>query len=271
MRSQTSFTTTWKNDRAGEDSIIDMEITPAYSPRMFEGKTILISGSSKGIGAAVARLAKSYGAQVILHGKTESKDLKRLSKELDAPYIFCDVASAQAVERAVKKIKRIDILINNAGISISKPFLDLTSKDWGETFGVNVFGVVNLSRAVIPGMLKQKSGKIVNISSIKGYPNTAGRPAFASSKAAIMTLTASMAKEFAPFILVNAVAPGFTETETTKKAWSERIYKQIGQTPLGRAARPIEVAEAILFLASDRANYITGQTLIVDGGYCINS
>ena len=237
---------------------------------MLEGKTILITGSSQGIGAATARLAKGYGAQVVLHGKTESKELKKLSQELDAPYIFCDAADEKAVRIAVKKIKKIDILVNNAGISISKPFLELTNKDWNETFAVNVFGTVNFSRAVIPGMLKQKYGKVINISSIKGFSHTAGRPAFASSKAAIMTLTASMAKEFAPHISVNAVAPGFTETETTKKSWSQRIYKQIAEAPLGRPAHPKEIAEAILFLASDKANYITGQTLTVDGGYGIS-
>ncbi len=100
---------------------------------------------------------------------------------------------------------------------------------------------------------------------------TAGRGAFASSKSALITLTASMAKEFKPYILVNCVAPGFTETETTKKDWSERIYNQIKNVPLGRAGQPKEIAEAILFLASDKASYITGQTLIVDGGYSISN
>ena len=118
-------------------------------------------------------------------------------------------------------------------------------------------------------MLKKKFGKIVNISSIKGFPQTAGRAAFASSKAAILTLTASLAKEFAPHILVNCVAPGFTETETTKQAWTERIYAQIKEAPLGRAATPQEIAEVIVFLASDKSNYITGQTILVDGGYSI--
>src|SRR3989344_2293434 len=196
---------------------------------MLKDKTILITGSSRGIGAATARLAKKYNARVILHGKTESVELKNLAKELNAPYIFCDVSNESAVKTAIASLGKVDILVNNAGISISKSFQDATLEDWKETFNTNIFGIINFSQAIIPNMLSQKYGKIINISSIKGYPNTAGRPAFASSKAAIMTLTASMAKEFAPFILVNAVAPGFTETETTKKAWSERIYKQIGR------------------------------------------
>lgn len=234
---------------------------------MLRHKTILITGSSRGIGAATARLAQKYGARIILHGKTESKELKKLSKELGAPYFFCDVADEAVIKKEINAFKKIDILINNAGISISKSFLDLSYEDWLDTFKTNVLGIVHVSKIVIPGMLKRKSGTIINISSIKGYPHTAGRAAFAASKAAIITLTASMAKEFAPYILINAVAPGFTETETTRQAWSERIYKQIKNIPVGRAAHPAEIAEAILFLASDKARYITGQTLVVDGGY----
>ena len=238
---------------------------------MLKDKTILITGSSRGIGAATARLAKKYNARVILHGKTESVELKNLAKELNAPYIFCDVSNESAVKTAIASLGKVDILVNNAGISISKSFQDATLEDWKETFNTNIFGIINFSQAIIPNMLSQKYGKIINISSIKGYPNTAGRPAFASSKAAIISLTASMAKEFAPHILVNAVAPGFTKTETTEKDWSERIYKQISQSLLKRSAEPEEIAEVILFLASDKSNYITGQTIVVDGGYTVSS
>ncbi|MBI5469863.1 glucose 1-dehydrogenase [Candidatus Kaiserbacteria bacterium] len=236
---------------------------------MLENKTILITGSSRGIGAATARLAVAYGGNVILHGKDDSAELRSLAKELDAEYVFFDVGNEAAVEKGIKKLGSIDILVNNVGISISKPFLELTNKDWDDTLSTNVMGVVNVSKTVIPGMLERKSGTIINTSSIKGYPHTAGRAAFAASKAALITLTASMAKEFAPNIRVNAIAPGFTETATTKDAWTERIYKQIRSTPLGRAAKPEEIAEVILFLASDKASFITGETLVVDGGYSI--
>ena len=236
---------------------------------MLENKTILITGSSRGIGAATARLALGYGANVILHGKTESEELKEMASALGTKYIFCDVTDESAVKKEVGKLGDIDILVNNAGISISKPFMELTEKDWRDVLNTNIMGSVNFAKAAIPKMLKKKFGKIVNISSIKGFPQTAGRAAFASSKAAILTLTASLAKEFAPHILVNCVAPGFTETETTKQAWTERIYAQIKETPLGRAATPQEIAEVIVFLASDKSNYITGQTILVDGGYSI--
>ncbi len=237
--------------------------------KLLQGKTILITGSSKGIGAATARLAKKYGANVILHGKSQSEELLSIAHELDAPHIICDVTDGAEVKKQIGSL-RVDILVNNAGISISKPLQELTEEDWQQTFNTNVLGAVNCSKAVVPHMLAGKYGKIINVASIKGHTATAGRPAFAASKAALLALTASMAKEFAPFILVNAVSPGFTETETTRSDWSERIYKQIDGSLLKRAAKAEEIAEVILFLASDKSNYITGQTIIADGGYSLS-
>lgn len=238
---------------------------------MLKDKTILITGSSRGIGAATARLAKKYNARVILHGKTESVELKNLAKELNAPYIFCDVSDEESVKKEVDKISKIDVLVNNAGINPSKTFMQLTNNDWREIFEVNVLGVVNFSRAVIPQMLEIKSGKIINLASIKGYNSIQGKPAYASSKAAVMRITSSMAEEFAPNILINAVTPGFTETDLTKSTISPKIQAQIDKIPLKRMALPEEIAEVILFLASDKSNYITGQTIVVDGGYTVSS
>jgi 3-oxoacyl-[acyl-carrier protein] reductase len=234
---------------------------------MLEDKIILITGSSRGIGAATARLAKNYGAKVILHGKTESDYLRGLARELDSHYIFCDVKNYEEVERKVSELGGIDVLVNNAGINPSKTFMQLTDKDWQEIFDTNFLGVVNFSRAIIPKMLERGHGRIINLASIKGYNHVAGKPAYAASKAAVMRLTSSMALEFAPNILVNSIAPGFTETEMTSGSLSPSIKEQIGKIPLKRMAHPEEIAEAILFLASDRASYITGQTILVDGGY----
>ncbi|MFH0712186.1 MAG: SDR family oxidoreductase [archaeon] len=234
------------------------------------GKAILITGSSRGIGAATARLAKEYGANVILHGRTDSEYLRELSNELDSNYIFCDVGDEDEVRKKARGLE-VDVLVNNAGINPSKTFMELTNSNWRDIFETNVFGTVNFSKAVIPGMMDRGHGKIINIASAKGYLHVRGKPAYAASKAAIMRLTSSMAEEFAPYILVNAVAPGFTETKMTKNTMSSKIQEQINKIPLRRIANPKEIAEVILFLASDKSSYITGQTIVVDGGFSIAS
>ena len=234
-----------------------------------ENRTILITGSSRGIGTATARLAKKYGADVILHGKTDSESLQDLSQELNSRYIFCDVSNEIRVREEVRKLGSIDVLVNNAGINPSKTFMELTSQEWRDLLEVNVLGTVNFSKAVIPRMLENQYGKIINVASVKGYSHVSGKPAYASSKAAVIRMTSSMAEEFAPDILVNAVAPGFTKTEMTEGTLSPKIQNQIDKIPLKRMAEPREIAEAILFLASDKSNYITGQTLTVDGGLSI--
>lgn len=237
---------------------------------MLKNKTILITGSSRGIGAATAKLAKEYGAEVILHGKTASNELTKLAKELNSKFAVFDVSDSRQVEKEIEKLGPIDVLINNAGINPSKTFLELTEQDWRDIFDVNLFGLVNVSRAVLKKMIKQKSGKIINLASIKGYLSTSAKPAYAASKAAVMRITASMAEEFAPQgVLINAVAPGFVETGMTKSSLSPKIQAQIDKIPLKRMARPEEIAEVILFVASDKAMYITGQTIVVDGGYNI--
>ena len=148
--------------------------------------------------------------------------------------------------------------------------MDLTNNDWHEILNTNILGIVNFSRAVIPGMMERGQGKIINIASVKGYIHVIAKPAYSVSKAAVMRMTSSMAQELAPKILVNAVAPGFTETEMTESTLSPIIRAQIGRIPLKRMAKPREIAEAILFLASDKSNYITGQTIAVDGGFSIS-
>jgi 3-oxoacyl-[acyl-carrier protein] reductase len=240
---------------------------------MLKDKNILITGSSSGIGAATARLAKEYGATVILHGKTESEELKALAEELNCEYIFCDVADKVAVDSEIKrileKVKRIDILVNSAGISINQNFLESTDEVWLDVFKTNVLGTTHFCQAVIPEMQKNNYGRIVNIASIRGYTNTSGNPAYSASKAAIVNLTSVLAKQFAPNIFVNAIAPGFTETPIAQ-TWNEQVKLQATNNLLGRVAQPSEIAEAILFLASDKASFITGQTLLVDGGYSIS-
>ncbi|MEK7579024.1 MAG: SDR family NAD(P)-dependent oxidoreductase [Patescibacteria group bacterium] len=235
---------------------------------MLQGKTVLISGSSRGIGAATARLAKEYGAEVILHGKTESPELVSLGKELGASYILCDVANESEVSEAFRKISHLDVLVNCAGITNPKSFAESTEEDWLNVFRINVLGTVNFCKAALPLFQKQGTGRIVNIASIRGYGIISGRAAYSTSKAAIINLTCTLAKEYAPAIAVNAIAPGFTNTDMAK-TWDEGVWKQVRSALLERIGEPKEIAEAICFLGSEKASFITGQTLLVDGGYSI--
>ncbi|MDB5182617.1 MAG: family NAD(P)-dependent oxidoreductase [Candidatus Saccharibacteria bacterium] len=236
-------------------------------------KTVLITGSSRvGMGAAAARLAFEQGAKVILHGRVMTDELKALSQELKCDYVLCDVADKLAVEAVVKeiieKVGRIDALINCAGMAAAEPFLKSSDEHWIEVFKVNVLGTVHFIQAVAPYMLKAKTGRIVNVSSMRGIENTSSAriPAYSASKAAVNNLTAVLAKEFAPYVAVNAVAPGFTMTHMSN-AWTEAVHTQVKNALLERAAQPEEVAEVMIFLASDKAAFITGQVITVDGGY----
>lgn len=237
-----------------------------------EGKTILVTGSSRGIGAAIATSAARNGARVILHGRTKSPTLVKMMKRLKAPSIICDVGDGEAVKKAVQEIfdstKKIDVLINSAGINRPARFLETKEQDWYDVYRVNVLGTVHMCQAVIPHMQQAKYGRIVNIASLRGHHMMAGSAAYSMSKAAVINLTCTLAKAFAPHIAVNAVSPGFTKTEMSK-TWSPETKSLIATSLIGRAAEPEEIAEVALFLASDKASYITGQTIIVDGGYSI--
>lgn len=235
-----------------------------------EGRTMLITGSSRGIGAATARLANKYGADVILHGQTESGHLKELSTELEAPYIFCDVSDREAVFEKVSSLENgVDILINCAGINItSKAYEEITIDDWKKTFDVNLFGPINFIDAVLPHMKRQQYGHIVNITSIKGELSAVdASPVYAASKAALRKVTKDLGRQLIQYgIYINAVAPGFTRTEMTAATMSPRIEAQINAIPIKLPAEPEQVAETILFVASDKSGYTVGQTFIVDGG-----
>tara|TARA_E500000178_G_C16854973_1_gene676910 strand:+ start:136 stop:870 length:735 start_codon:yes stop_codon:yes gene_type:complete len=240
---------------------------------MFDMKKIMfITGSSRGIGATTARVAKKYGFEVLLHGRTKSNKLLELASELNAKYLTFDVTKEQQIRQALATVPQINVLVNSAGLNISKTFDQLNSNDWKLVYDINLFGLVNVTKHILPIMKKSEStGKIVNISSIKGLYASVGRVAYASSKAAVINLTSGLAKELAPKILVNCVAPGFVNTDMTKNTWSERIKKQVGNILLKRLADPTEIAEVIVFLSSKKNEYITGQTINVDGGFSIKN
>ncbi len=245
----------------------------------FKDKTALITGGGRGIGLTTALLMMAEGGNVGIVELNDNHIQHALetarSKGFDLKAFKGDVSKKDSVDRFmeefVKTFGRIDILVNNAGIVISRPFLEKTVDDWVKTLEVNLIGVFLCSQAAAKYMLAQKSGKIINISSIRGIDHCGreGIMDYSASKAAVINLTKTMAKELAPYINVNTVAPGHTLTEMTKPLPEEVKKAMIEGSYLKRMAQPEDIAKAILFLASDDANFITGQLLLVDGGFSL--
>jgi 3-oxoacyl-[acyl-carrier protein] reductase len=245
----------------------------------FKDKTALITGGGRGIGLTTALFMLAEGARVGIVEVNEAHTQHALetakSKGHSLKVFAGDVSKKDQVESFtgafVKEFGRIDILVNNAGVVISKPFMEKTAEEWIKTLEVNLIGVFLCSQAAARYMLQQKSGKIVNISSIRGIDHCGreGIMDYSASKAAVINLTKTMAKELAPHINVNTVAPGHTLTEMTQPLPEEVKRVMIEGSYLKRMAQPEDIAKAILFLASDDANFITGQLLLVDGGFSL--
>lgn len=235
---------------------------------MLDSKIILITGSASGIGAATARLVKKYGGIPIVHGRTDDEKLQMVARELGAEKIVCDVTDGEMVKALVdqvaNKLGKIDGLVNSAGIGPMLSFEEAKDEDWLDVYKINLLGTVHMCQAITPVMQKQNSGRIVNIASIRGIPEMASKRSitYSASKAAVIDFSAALAKELAPNIAVNCVSPGFTQTPMSKVG-----PEQLEQSLLKRIAQPEEIAEAICFLLSDRASYIIGQNIVVDGGY----
>ena len=245
----------------------------------FKDKAALITGGGRGIGATTALMMLEEGARVGIVDVNEA-NMKKItetakSKGYHLKTLVGDVSKKDEVEHFmeafVKEFGRIDILVNNAGIVIPRPFMEKTAEDWIRTLEVNLIGVFLCSQVAAKYMLAQKSGKIVNISSIRGIDHCGreGVMDYSASKGAVINLTKTMAKELAPHINVNTVAPGHTITEMTQPLPEEVKKNMIEGSYLKRMAQPEDIAKAILFLASDDANFITGQLLLVDGGFSL--
>lgn len=234
-------------------------------------RTVLIAGSSRGIGAAAARREAAAGSRVILHGRSDSPALKELSVELDAPAYHCDGQDAAAVQElvdtAVTATGPIDALICTLGSVVATDALSGSTEDWIAEYRSNVLGPVNFIRAVAPSMLANGGGRIVTVSSIRGRDNLASPEVtgYSAAKAALENVTVSFAKALAPSITVNAVAPGFVLTDMSE-TWSDAVREEVATNLLGRAAAPEEIAALLCFLVSDGASFITGQTVLADGG-----
>jgi 3-oxoacyl-[acyl-carrier protein] reductase len=242
---------------------------------MLEGKTAIVTGGAQGIGREIALRFAREGADVaLLDRDADAIEKTRLDAEAlgrRAIVLAADVSRADETQAAVNKIvdsmKRIDILVNNAGITRDTFLLRMTEADWDDVIAVNLKGAFNVTRAVARTMLRQRAGRIINIASIIGLIGNAGQANYAASKAGLIGFTKSVAKELASRgITANAVAPGFIETRMTGVLPDEVKGRMRAMIPLGRFGAPADVAGAALFLASDLAGYVTGQTIVVDGG-----
>ncbi len=239
------------------------------------GQTAFVTGSTRGIGRAIASALYGAGAKVAVVGREEAK-AKAVATELGerALGVAADVGTAAAVEKAVGEIEKglgpIDILVNNAGITRDNLLLRMSEADWAEVLQANLTGAFNTTRAVLKGMMKRRKGRIINVASVVGIAGNKGQANYAASKAGLIGFTKSVAKEYGSRnVLVNAVAPGFVDTDMTASLPEDVRAAMLGGISLGRMGRPEEVAGAVLFLASDLAGYITGQVLVVDGGLAI--
>lgn len=240
-------------------------------------KTILVTGSSRGIGRAIALEAHNKGYKVIIHASSESKELDGLHKNLSGSIktVF-DVKNKKDTHEAIQKvlvsIPTIDVLINNAGIALNHAaeIYDVTDKKALEEWRVNVLGPIHCIQAVLPGMIKNKKGSIITIASIKGHPNYATLSSFTygQTKAAVLNMTKSLAKTYSPQgVRFNSVSPGYVLTDISK-SWTKETWGRVNSgILLDRISQPTEVASLVLYLASDEASYITGSDFVVDGGY----
>jgi NAD(P)-dependent dehydrogenase (short-subunit alcohol dehydrogenase family) len=238
-------------------------------------KTAIITGGATGIGLACAQLFAQEGARVVIFGRRQDR-LEQAQKEIGSAVLAVqgDITSAadtkRLVETAVKQLGKVDILINNAGIFAPSPLHETEDAVWDQTFNINMRGVFQLTRKVLPQMIAQGSGSIIHISSILGVIAVPGTSAYNASKGALNQFCKSIAVEYgAQGIRSNAVCPGMIETEMTEELRSDKALMQefLKGYPLGRFGKPEEVAQACLFLASDESSFITGATLPIDGGY----
>ncbi len=239
------------------------------------GKVAFVTGSTRGIGLAIAESLLAAGARVAVAGRDATR-AQEVAAGLGggAIGVGCEVADAGQVTAAIAAIEQalgpIDILVNNAGLTRDNILLRLSEADWDAVLDANLKGAFLTMRAVTKGMMKRRSGRIINITSIVGIIGNKGQANYAASKAGLIGLTKSAAREYASRgLLINCIAPGFIETDMTAALPEDARKVLLEDIALGRLGSPADVADAVLFLASDLASYMTGQVLVVDGGMVI--
>jgi 3-oxoacyl-[acyl-carrier protein] reductase len=239
-------------------------------------KTVLITGASRGIGRETAKLFASKGYNVVINYLNSEKLAKELVKELEqsAIAIKADVSDIESVDNMFKSAKEvfgnIDILINNAGIALGELFTKTSRQEFDRIFDVNIGGIFNCCKAVIPDMIKNHKGKIINVSSIWGICGASCEVIYSASKAAVIGFTKALAKELGPSgININCIAPGIIDTDMNSDLDKEVLEALEDKTPLQRIGSALDIANAILFLASNESDFITGQVISPNGGFVI--
>lgn len=243
---------------------------------LLDGKIALVTGASRGIGRAIAIELAKEGATVVINyagNKTAAEEVQNIITEMGgkAMIIQADVSDENSamnmVEEVIKEFGGIDILVNNAGITRDGLFIRMKEDDWNAVINTNLTGIFNCTKVAAKYMMKKRSGKIINMSSVSGIMGNAGQTNYAAAKAGVIGFTKSLAREMASRgITVNAVAPGFIATDMTAAMPEKAQEHVLASIPLGKMGEPKDIANAVLFLASDKASYITGQVIHVDGG-----
>jgi NAD(P)-dependent dehydrogenase (short-subunit alcohol dehydrogenase family) len=253
--------------------------------RSLDGKVAIVTGAGSGIGRAIATLFAEEGARVAVVDVSESdgKETVELLRKRggDAIFIQGDISNSAIVKRivetTVKKYERVDILCNNAGVESMGSILEITEENWDKVMSINLKGVFLCSKHSVPKMVENGGGVIINIASVLGLIGSKGEAAYCASKGGIISLTRAMALDFAPHnIRVNCICPGSVLTPTFKRVmtslgdYEAAFQRNLDKIPLKRIAEPAEIAYAALYLASEKASYITGSVLVIDGGWSIS-